>query len=60
VLAFEDADYRQSALQIACGSRDLEILKRLKPDPAVDDLREQWQLPQRGTSVPNAWRTSFD
>jgi len=38
--ALEDADYQQSALQIACSSRDLEILKRLKPDPAVDDLRE--------------------
>jgi len=38
--AFEDADYRRSALQIACGSRDLKILQRLKPDPAVDDLRE--------------------
>lgn len=36
---FEDADL-QSALQIACGSRIPEILKRLKPDPAVDDLRE--------------------
>ncbi len=36
---FEDAGM-QSALQIACGSRVPEILKRLKPDPAVDDLRE--------------------
>ncbi len=36
---FEDADL-QSALQIACRSRVPEILKRLKPDPAVDDLRE--------------------
>lgn len=35
----EDADM-QSALQIASGSRVPEILKRLKPDPAVDDLRE--------------------
>ena len=37
--AFEDTDLR-SALQIACGSRVPEILKRLKPDPEVDDLRE--------------------
>ena len=36
---FEEGDL-QSALQIACGSRVPEILKRLKPDPAVDDLRE--------------------
>ena len=36
----EDTDYHQSALQIACGSKKPEILKRLKPDPAVDDLRE--------------------
>lgn len=37
--AVEDADDRQSALQIAC-RRKPEILKRLKPDPALDDLRE--------------------
>ena len=35
----EDGDM-QSAMQIACGSRVPAILKRLKPDPAVDDLRE--------------------
>ncbi|MEO7190105.1 MAG: hypothetical protein ABI051_03545 [Vicinamibacterales bacterium] len=33
-------DYRQSALQIACGGRKPEILRRLRPDPATDDLRE--------------------
>lgn len=35
-----ESDYHQSALQIACGSRKPEILRRLKPDPAIDDLRE--------------------
>ena len=38
--ALEDPDYQQSALQIACGSKEPKILKRLKPDPATDDLRE--------------------
>jgi ankyrin repeat protein len=38
--AFEDSDYQRSALQIACSSKKPEILKRLKPDPTVDDLRE--------------------
>lgn len=38
--ALEDPEYQQSALQIACNSRKSEILKRLKPDPATDDLRE--------------------
>jgi hypothetical protein len=38
--AQEDPSYHQSALQIACGSRKPEILRRLKPDPAIDDLRE--------------------
>lgn len=38
--ALDDPDYCQSALQIACGSRQPEILRRLKPDPALDDLRE--------------------
>lgn len=37
---FKDAEYQRSALQIACSGRKPEILKRLKPDPAVDDLRE--------------------
>jgi len=27
-------------MQIGCGSRNPEILRRLKPDPAIDDLRE--------------------
>ena len=36
----DDPDYCQSALQIACGSRKPEILRRLKPDPGQDDLRE--------------------
>lgn len=38
--ALEDPDYQQSALQIACRSRKPEILQRLKPNPATDDLRE--------------------
>ena len=38
--AQDDPSYQQSALQIACGSRKPEILRRLKPDPAIDDLRE--------------------
>jgi hypothetical protein len=37
--ALEDPEYQQSALQIACGTKKPEILKRLKPDPATDDLR---------------------
>ena len=35
----DDPDYRQSALEIACRQRNPDILKRLKPDPAVDDLQ---------------------
>jgi len=38
--ALDDPEYQQSALQIACHSKEPKILKRLKPDPAVDDLRE--------------------
>jgi hypothetical protein len=38
--AQDDPEYQQSALQIACQSRKPEILKRLKPDPATDDLGE--------------------
>ena len=38
--ALEDPEYQQSALQIACRSKEPKILKRLKPDPATDDLRE--------------------
>jgi hypothetical protein len=38
--AFEDPNYRESALQIACRSRKPEILRRLKPNPATDDLQE--------------------
>ncbi len=38
--ALDDSEYQQSALQIACGSKEPKILKRLKPDPATDDLRE--------------------
>ena len=38
--AREDDNYQQSALQIACASRKPEILRRLKPDPAIDNLRE--------------------
>jgi hypothetical protein len=38
--ALEDPEYQQSALQIACHSKEPKILKRLKPDPAIDDLRE--------------------
>ncbi len=38
--AQSNPEYQQSGLQIACGSRNPEILKRLKPDPHVDDLRE--------------------
>lgn len=38
--ALEDPEYQQSALQIACHSKEPTILKRLKPDPATDDLRE--------------------
>jgi ankyrin repeat protein len=38
--ALDDPEYRQSALQIACRSKEPKILKRLKPDPATDDLRE--------------------
>lgn len=38
--ALEDPQYQQSALQIACHSKEPKILKRLKPDPAIDDLRE--------------------
>lgn len=37
---FQDAEYQRSALQIACSGRKPEILKRLRPDPTVDDLRE--------------------
>lgn len=36
----EDHTYQQSALQIACASRKPEILRRLKPDPAIDNLGE--------------------
>jgi len=38
--ALEDPEYQQSALQIACHSKEPKILKRLKPDPEIDDLRE--------------------
>lgn len=38
--AVGNPEYQQSALQIACQSRKPEILKRLKPDPAIDDLSE--------------------
>lgn len=38
--ALDDPEYQQSALQIACRSKEPKILKRLKPDPATDDLRE--------------------
>jgi hypothetical protein len=38
--ALEDPEYQQSALQIACHSKEPKILKRLKPDPTIDDLRE--------------------
>lgn len=38
--ALEDPEYQQSALQIACRSKEPKILKRLKPDPTIDDLRE--------------------
>lgn len=38
--ALEDPEYQQSALQIACHSKEPKILKRLKPDPAIDDLHE--------------------
>jgi hypothetical protein len=33
-------EYDESALQTACRSQKPEILKRLKPDPTFDDLRE--------------------
>jgi hypothetical protein len=36
----DDPTSRESALQIACGSRKLAILQRLKPDPTVDNLSE--------------------
>jgi hypothetical protein len=36
----EDPSCPQSALQIACGGRKPEILRRLGPDPHVDDLGE--------------------
>lgn len=36
----DDPGSRESALQIACSSRKLAILQRLKPDPAVDNLSE--------------------
>ena len=36
----DDPTARESALQIACSSRKLAILQRLKPDPAVDNLSE--------------------
>lgn len=38
--ALEDPEYQQSGLQIACRSKEPKILKRLKPDPAIDDLHE--------------------
>jgi very-short-patch-repair endonuclease len=38
--ALDGPEYQQSALQIACHSKEPKILKRLKPDPAIDDLRE--------------------
>jgi hypothetical protein len=38
--AQEDSAYQEAALQIACRSKKPEILKRLKPDPETDDLRE--------------------
>jgi hypothetical protein len=38
--ALEDPSYHQSALQIACGGRKPEILRRLKPDPTTDNLSE--------------------
>lgn len=36
----DDPSSRESALQIACSSRKLAILQRLKPDPTVDNLSE--------------------
>jgi len=36
----DDPTAQESALQIACGSRKLAILQRLKPDPTVDNLSE--------------------
>jgi len=50
--ALEDPDYRQSALQIACASRKPEILRRLKPNPATDDLRELIAATAAFTSTP--------
>ena len=38
--ALDDPEYQQSALQIACRRKEPKILRRLKPDPATDDLRE--------------------
>ena len=38
--ALDDPGYEQSALQIACRSKEPKILKRLKPDPVTDELRE--------------------
>src|SRR3954468_7897581 len=38
--ALDDPEYQQSALQIACRSKEPKILKRLKPDPSTDNLRE--------------------
>jgi hypothetical protein len=38
--AQEDATYQEAALQIARRSQQPQILKRLKPDPERDDLRE--------------------
>lgn len=38
--ALMDPEYQQSAMQIACGSKEPKILKRLKPGSATDDLRE--------------------
>jgi hypothetical protein len=36
----DDPTSRESALQIACASRKLAILQRLKPDPTLDNLSE--------------------
>jgi hypothetical protein len=50
--ALEDTESRQSALQIACCSKNPQILKRLKPDPAVDDLRELIAAAASWTTTP--------
>jgi hypothetical protein len=47
-----NAEYVRSAMEIACSSRKPQILKLLKPDPSVDDLRMLMAAAASFSTVP--------